>query len=614
MISLRLCDKIFLQWHIKTKANIIMNKNKLVPLNAKAIKSRALYILLAAALCLSFTACGSKAPADNGNKPDNQSVSKPPEINKPEQTNGVETQGVSRVQLSSFEISDSLKNTYEYDYGEYNLGEKSLITGSGREMPYKVRGVIAAPKGEGLFPLVLIAHGAHEEEDESKRFDTGFEYLVKALAQNGYVAVSMDMLMPYIQRYGGNDDYIEKMLVIADDHVQGLRSANSGEDLFPIALADKIDFERVAILGHSRSGSAVFQIAKEQKDKGLGIGALLSLAPSADFWVDFIDIPVAFLVPQYDGDVIQLDGMFMYDFIEGKIDGNQSATLLMGANHNFFNSNLERDDSIADEIEQPFPPMTREEQEKFLANFAVDFFNASFEIGGDFYGEGYPQPNKMYGRDINRLLRIGQPLNLINPAATDEFSGEGVSIRHVVDSIFYNQDEVLINTVTTSILKTIVDGTFDPAADLEYVPANRDLIGLEWSEKNARAVITPLVSDFSSRGFLSIQMVMDSASGLNNSGEAAGFAVILRDKAGNEAQAVLATGQNVLSCYPGELNRTVLTEDFVIEYWEPTTPMGMITIPLYFFEGVDISEILSVELLFDGSESGAIFIASCQIQ
>ena len=614
MISLRLCDKIFLQWHIKTKANIIMNKNKSVPLNAKPIKSRTVHILLAAALCLSFAACGPKAPADNGNKPDNQSASKPPEINKPEATGGVEMPGVNRVQLSSFEISDSMKNAYEYDYAEYNLGEKSLISGSGWEMPYKVRGVIAAPKGEGLFPLVLIAHGAHEEEDESKRFDTGFEYLVKALAQNGYVAVSMDMLMPYIQSYGGNDDYIEKMLVIADDHVQGLRLANSGEDLFSIALSNKIDFERVAILGHSRSGSAVFQIAKEQQDKDLGIGALLSLAPSADFWVDYIDIPVAFLVPQYDGDVIQLDGMFMYDFIEDKIDENQSATLLMGANHNFFNSNLERDDTIADEMENPFPPLTREEQENFLASFAVDFFNTSFDIGGDFYGEGSPQPNKMYGRDINRLLRIGQPINLVNPAATDEFSGEGVSIRHVVDSIFYNQDEVLINTVTTSILKTIVDETFDPAADLEYVPANRDLISLEWLGKDARAVITPLVSDFSGRDFLSIEMVMDSASELNNPDRAASVTVILKDAAGNEAHVALAEEQNVLSCYPGRYYQTELTEDFTIEYWEPTTPMGMITIPLSYFEGVDISAIQSVEFLFNNSECGAVFIASCQLQ
>lgn len=38
--------------------------------------------------------------------------------------------------------------------------------------------------------LVLITPGSHSNDDESKRFDTGFDYLVQFLAENGYIAVS----------------------------------------------------------------------------------------------------------------------------------------------------------------------------------------------------------------------------------------------------------------------------------------------------------------------------------------------------------------------------------------------------------------------------------------
>ena len=159
-------------------------------------------------LCLSLTGCGGSE------KPPEQSATataNPPNVTEnPTATAPPAETEVSSVQLDNFEITTALTNSFEYEYAEFNLGGASYTTPNGREMPYDIRGIIAVPEGDGPFPLVLIAHGAHEEEDETKRFDTGFDYLVRALAQNGYVAVSLDMSKPYIQRYGGNDDYVKK--------------------------------------------------------------------------------------------------------------------------------------------------------------------------------------------------------------------------------------------------------------------------------------------------------------------------------------------------------------------------------------------------------------------
>ena len=564
--------------------------------------------IMAAILCLMLSACGGAAPSQ---PPEEKTAAPTP----PTATTTPKPPAINEYQMTDFEIESNLENSYAYEYSEFNLGDGLYTTPGNHKMPYKIRGIIAVPDGAGPFPLVLIAHGAHEEEDESRRFDTGFDYLVEGLAQNGYIAVSVDMLMPYIQRYGGNDDYVEKILAIMQEHIQGLRSANDGVALYPMDLTGKIDLGKTALLGHSRSGSAVFQITKEELERGLGVGAILSLAPSADFWVEFPDLPTAFLVPQYDGDVIQLDGVYMYDFLENRVDGDHSLTLLMGANHNFFNRNLERDDSIARDMENPYPPLSREEQEDFLLNFAVGFFNTSFGEDDFFYQLAQPQANKMYGRDINRQLRLSDPINLIETDTADEFSSETASIRHAVDAMFFKDDEVLVNTVTTNILKTILDGTRDKEAEtLEYVPFNRNLISIEWTKKDSLVSVTPLVSDFSGKDAMSIRLIPDSASDLNAAGQALSFTLILRDADGGVAKVTTAANQNALRPYPGELKETIFTEDFSIKYWEPTTPLGMLHIPLSCFEALDMSTIVSMELLFDNSESGALFIASWQLQ
>ena len=568
--------------------------------------------MLTALLLVALSACGGTElpPAEESRTPA-PSASLTPPIST--ETPAPPTE--SEIKLANFEIESGLEYSYEYEYSEFNLGDGVYITKGNREMPYEVRGIIAVPEGKGPFPLVLIAHGAHEEMDESKRFDTGFDYLVKGLAQNGYIAVSLDVLKPYIQRYGGNEDYIEKMIPIVEDHIKALRSAAGGEAVYPMDLAGKIDFEKTAFLGHSRSGSAVFQIAKAERDRGLGVKAILSLAPAADFWVEFTELPTAFLVPQYDGDVIQLDGIYMYDYLENRVEGDHSVTLLMGANHNFFNSNMERDDSIARNMENSYPQLSREEQEDFLINFAADFFSSSFEEEDRFYQTSQPQPNKMYGHDVNRQVRLSQPINLIDVGGAEGFSSRTADVRHAVYSVFFREDEIWINTVTTSVLKNVLEGIPDRETEtLEYIALNRDLIGIEWTKKDAVVSVAPLVADFSGKSAMSIHIIPDSASELNTLGKPISLTVVLRDAKGGVARVTAAEGQNALSTYPGELGETVLTDDLSIKYWEPTTPLGMLNIPLSCFEAVDLGDIESMELLFDNNESGAVFISSWQLQ
>ena len=551
--------------------------------------------------CVIQTACAVVAPPQNA--PGGHPSPNPP-VQMP-------------TQMNDFQIVAANKNVLEYDFAEFNIGSglyQSLT--SAHQMPYDVRGIMAVPKGEGPFPIVLISHGNHEELDQSKRFDTGFDYLVKSLAEKGYIAISMDMLMPYIQSFGGNDDYIEKMTAVANDHIDGLLAANNGNNgLFPINLAGKINFDKLALIGHSRGGAAIFQIGTELLNKGLTVKSYLSLAPAADFWARFQDASIAFLVPQYDGDVIQLDGIFMFDYLAGRFKGDHSLTVLMGANHNFFNRNIERDDSSSHQAENGHPPMTRDEQEAFLVDFATAFLDSSLGSRDSFYLVGQPQPNKMFGHYVNRVLRMDGSLDLIKPDSTATFTALGASVRHAVDSVFYNSDELLVNTATTSILKTILDGSFDKEDDsFEYQAFNRDLIVIEWTNNNSSVKITPSIKDFSASHSLTMHIIPDSASELNKPGEALRFSILLRDSNGNSATITCAPGQMALTPYAGKHEKTVISDDFIIEYWSPTTPMGMLNIPLGSFNGVDLSSIESIELVFDHSLSGSLLLGGMKLQ
>ena len=556
------------------------------------MKTRRIFLLLAILLNLSFTACGTTQEPENTDITD----SHPPSSAE----NGQQETNV--VEIADFEITSGIRNSYEYEFSEFNLGNRSYTTLTGRKMPYKLQGIMAVPVGEGPFPVVLITHGSHENLDETKRFDTGYDYLVKALAQNGYAAISMDMLMPYIWTYGDDDD-MEKSIAVADEHIKSLLKASGGEVLYPIDLTNRTDMDKIALIGHSRGGETIFQIAEKQRENGINIETLLSIAPSWDISREFPDVSATIIVPQYDGDVTRLDGIALYDYLVNNNNGDYSVTFLMGANHNFFNRNIERDDSTFHEVENGHSALSRQEQEEFLVNYAVDFLDVSFGIEDRFYQLSQPQPNKMYGLDISRSVHFNSAISLTDMTAAGNFSSDTAVVKHVVDSWFFKEDHILIDTVTIGLIDE----------NLNQINLNRDLISIEWDNMDSIVNIIPLKSDFNGKNALSIHLVLDSASALNRTDEALQFTIILRDTEGNAASVVTAAGQNILSCYPGRLVKTKLT-DSILEYWQPATPLGTLNIPLSLFEGVNLTAIKSIELLFDQNDSGSIFIGGIEVQ
>ena len=96
-----------------------------------------------------------------------------------------------------------------------------------------------------------------------------------------------------------------------------LKRAIQGEQgLFPCDLKGKGDLDRVILVGHSRAGYDIFEVAA--RTETLGIQGLVSAAPAlvSPLSSEPVDVPVGIIIPQYDGDVTSLDGGTLFDQLE----------------------------------------------------------------------------------------------------------------------------------------------------------------------------------------------------------------------------------------------------------------------------------------------------------
>jgi len=550
--------------------------------------NRILAISLLSALFL-LTACSQNGAAPGSTEGQDQT---PPQITAPIHTT---------MDLEPYELTQIQLPAYETVVTEFNLGDRIYTSPYDRQMPYALKGLIGMPKGEGPFPVILMTHGSHSNDDESKRFDTGFDYLVEALASKGFVTISLDLSKPYIWKYGDNDDR-EKSIHVALDHFDQLLKVASGEAAgYPVDLIGKIDLTKIGLLGHSRGGETVLDIASELELRGYPASAVFSVAPTF-FFPDrsWPSSDVAILVPEYDGDVVNLDGYLMLDALDKNTTGHHALVLLHRANHNYFNRNIERNDAQMMASEFPIEnQLKREEQEAFLIRMSSEFFFDTLmnREPRHIFDFEHAQPNQMYGFDVKVMTSAPekvQLLNLENPEMTA--TSDGASAVPVTDAWYFKNDEILIDTITGG------DGPY----------SKRRLLEIQWTQADAKFVLKPITTDFSKHDALALTLVPDSASSLQQGQTYQNFSVKLTDRTGNVTSLLLPDNLNALSLTPGEIGKTDLG-DLILSYWSVRTPLSTVWIPLDAFKNVDLTQIDTVELLFDTSETGAVYIESVEL-
>lgn len=508
--------------------------------------------------------------------------------------------GNSVTELEALELSQADKKQYPFAVKEFDVSDGTYVSPSGKEMPYHINGIMGVPEGEGPFPLVLITHGSHSNDNEKLRFDTGFRYLVEELAKQGLVAVSMDMSKAYTWKYGDNDDR-EKSQYLTAAHLEHLIKANKGElKTYPVDLKSKIDFKKIALIGHSRGGETILDIAVDMQKKDMPVTALICIAPTYMF--DEREWPaakVALIVPEYDGDVVGFDGISLYDVLGAKVKEEQLAIFLKGANHNYFNSNIKPNDATMNaSIRDISDQISRERQEAFLKAFASDYLYSTLQEEARMIPKNNGYLDKMYGEKVSLLYRNEQSAPIFSIEENASYRLDNLKAEVKTDAWFYKKDELLVDTLTYG----------------EKEQETRRLLKIDWEAVPSILNITPSLTDWTGYQSLVLDLLVDPSDEKNANIDYQHFSVRLTDTQGNAASVKLSKDYQALLVAPGKIDVTELSETEKIYFWSINTPLSSLLLPLSLFEGVDTAKIKSVELVFEDSTAGCLLLESARVQ
>jgi hypothetical protein len=410
----------------------------------------------------------------------------------------------------------------------------------------------------------------------------------------------------------------------------------AGAPPFDTLFSGKVDLQNVGTMGHSRGGEGVatHYLYNQSLGSPYGIVAVLPLAP-----VDFTrrqvtNVPLEVILPYCDGDVSDLAGVHFVDDVRYTLADPtpKHTTLVMGANHNFFNTIWTpggwpagtSDDFLASSFDWRMDPwcgsvpgnhrLTPEQQQGTGKAYINGFFRRY--IGGEvvfaplWKGDDPAPPSAMTTEihqsylppdspntrlDVNRLLSEGDlSVNFQGGAVTEDgldpydlCGGESPQPLHClpVDPFAGTTRQPHTTPSALSSRRGLSQNRFgwsDPSAFLE-----NDLPGVDVSSLNVlqfRAAVN----------YLRVE---------RNAGEQ-DFTVTLTDGSGNSASTTV--GQNSASLYfppggGGGITRPI-----------PKIFLNTVRLRLSSFPCVDLTNIQSIRFDFNLRQTGALLVSDIQ--
>jgi hypothetical protein len=528
---------------------------------------------------------------------------------------------------------------------EYNLGDTTISQSMFPEdnrfhnMPVRLNGIIAAPSGEdGPYPVVLILHGNHPgcpvpegdmvdrwpcDPGVERRNYVGFDYLVKNLAAEGYVALSININAEYTFGFGEPIPF-ERLKQLVDLHLEALATAGgAGMNNFGVELEGRVDLSRMAFIGHSQGAEGAFWLIQqadlEMPDAFSKVGygpvyGLLMIASAANWaGAEGARLPLAAILPSCDRDVFNQDGQLYYEIT--RLDPEQSSWAssiwLERANHNYFNQTLS--DEAVSRPDRPDcePLLAPETQRDFLSDYSLAFFT------------------KIFTEDPTAMERLGMDSQAY---VTDELFGLPVRLAAVVARserlpllVPFTEAELETNlaggSVTTEGLTTFyceagyytpfVKPGSEPCKRVNLViPGNPAMIVVSWDRQGGELRFSlPEESDLSEFTAISLRAAIDPLSTLNQAGESQTFTVQLVDQQGNSASVVTRADEPALRFPEGY---EVENDTFDGGMFTGRVPLISIRIPLSGFAGVNFSEVSEIVILFDQTTSGSLFMSDIE--
>jgi dienelactone hydrolase len=260
------------------------------------------------------------------------------------------------------------------------------------------------PEGSGPFPLALIVHGNHESCDRS---DGGYAYLCDLLASRGIIAVAVDEnFLNYSLLYDillftelKNENCARAFILLEHLSLWYEWNADASHPFY-----GKIDFDNIALIGHSRGGEAAALAAAFAKlsyypDNGrvilnypFRIKSVVAIAPvhqqnnPAGLEISLENINYLVLHGGHDMDVSSFMGANMYSRVDVSEYGVKARVWMLHANHGQFNTFWGATDlpGIANLIANTKLLMPMEEQQQAAKVFIGAFLESTLK-GKDEY-------------------------------------------------------------------------------------------------------------------------------------------------------------------------------------------------------------------------------------
>lgn len=299
---------------------------------------------------------------------------------------------------------------------DYKIEQVTLPTVA---YPIDVWGTVWYPEDltGGPLPFVLLLHGNHgicrapgtQIDGGTTTFPpfcppgtiqtpnhSGYEYIATRLASLGYIVASINVNAINIRANGNPERGVAVM-----EHLRYWQVWNSplGGEPFGTLFSGKVDLSNVGLMGHSRGGEGVRAALEFNRQAGrpFGIKGIIEIGP-----VDFgrttsptaittgnpvynaTDTAFSVLLPSCDADVSDTQGMRVFDratrIIEAAQPAIKSQLYLLGANHNFFNSEWTPEDPEFRCID--FPILTDRPQQESISLVYVMGFMRTY-LGGE---------------------------------------------------------------------------------------------------------------------------------------------------------------------------------------------------------------------------------------
>lgn len=533
---------------------------------------------------------------------------------------------------------------------EYNLGETTIVQSRFPEdsrfhnMPVRLNGIIAAPSGEdGPYPVVVIFHGTHpgcpedgagvdrwpcDPELEQPNY-RGFAYLVEALAAKGYVAVAPNFNAENTFGFGEGTPG-ERLSQLVDLHLSALAEAAAGGlNAFEVDLDGRADMNRMAFFGHSRGGEGASWLANNQglaapdaaQTFGYGpVAGLLLLAPAPIFTLPAASlVPQVVILPACDGDVLNQEGQLFYE--GARLDPTQEqwalSVWLEQANHNGFNEVLGRDMIVfADrpECEILLDPV---DQRQFLTDTALTFLTTIFRDDLQAQEEAMVQlamdptvlaPDSLFGRSarVMTLAEAADRFPLLAPASAEELA------TNLAGGLVEGDGLTTFFCEAGYFTPTVKPGS-EPCKRVNLsIPGNPAMAVVSWEKPGAalRLALPSESGDLSEYTAISLRAAVDPTSSLNPAGSYQSFSVQLTDSSGATAVIQTRPEEPALAFPVGEVQED---QTFTGGLFSGRVPMTTIRLLLSDFSGVDLSQISEIALLFDQTESGALFMGDLEL-